>query len=90
MWIHLPIIQANYSDPIAQFVTQVNVTECSNFDACCERNFGFINGASGGLRGLLLAPLVGFNFSSLMSLVGKRSVFIEALAKIQDTKRTGG
>lgn len=86
MWIRLPNVQPNSSDPIDQFVTQINVTECSNFVACCERNYGFMSAATGGVRGSLLASLIGFNLSSLLSLAGKRSTFIEALAKIQNGK----
>lgn len=87
MWVRLPTVQPNLPDPIGQFVTQINVTECSAFIACCKRNFGFINGTTGGVRGLLLAPLVGVNFATRFSLSGKRSVFVEALEKVHNVTR---
>lgn len=90
MWIRLPNIQPKFADPVSQFVTQINVTECTSFIACYKRNFAFINGTTGGVRGLLLAPLVGVNFSSLFNFFGKRSVFIEALEKVKNAKRNGG
>lgn len=90
MWIRVPNIQADLPNPIAQFVSQVNVAECVNFVDCCGRSYGFISGATGGVRGALLAPLVGFNLASLMSLSGKRSTFIEALSKIHDVKSGSG
>ena len=90
MWVRVPIIQAELSNPIAQFVSQVNVTECVNFVDCCRANSGSISGATGGVRGALLAPLVGFNLASRMSLSGKRAIFIEALSKVRNVNSRGG
>ncbi len=90
MWVQLPSIEEDHPDRLAEFLRLVNVSECSNFVACCERNYGFISGTTGGLRGALLAPLVGFNLSSVLSLAGKRATFIEALAKVREVHRRGG
>lgn len=90
MWVRVPNILAGNLDPISEFIRQVNVAECSSFIECCERNYGFINGTTGAIRGSLLSPLVGFNFSSLMSIKGKRSLFTEAMAKIQGQPKDGG
>lgn len=84
MWIRVPNMQADLPNPIAQFVSQVDVTECVNFVDYCRGNSGFISGATGGVRGALLAPLVSFNLASLMSLSGKRPIFIEALSKVRN------
>jgi hypothetical protein len=86
MWVPLPNILDGHPDPVAEYLRQINVSECSAFVACCEQNYGFINGATGGLRGSLLAPLVGVNFSSVLSLSGKRSTFVEALARVREVK----
>ena len=86
MWVRLPILQNGLPDPVDEYLRQVDVSECSSFIACCEKNYGFISGATGGIRGLLLAPLVGFNLSSVVSLFGKRSVFVESLAVLREVK----
>ena len=90
MWIRVPNIQANFPDPIGQFLSQVNVTECRTFTSSCQQNFGFINGTTGGVRGLLLAPLVGVNLATRFSLSGKHSVFVEAMEKVRGASRDGG
>lgn len=84
MWVHLPYIKAGHSNLIDEFLRQVDVRECAAFVACCERNKAFISGASGGLRGSLLAPVVGVNLSTVHSLSGKRSIFVEALIKLRE------
>lgn len=84
MWIHVPIIPDAHPDPLGSFLAQVNVPQCMKFVTCCEHNSGFINGNSGGVRGALLAPIVGFNLSSRMSLAGKKAVFTEAMSKVRN------
>ena len=84
MWIRVPNVHADLPNPIAQFLSQVNVAECVSFVDYCRGNRGFISGATGGVRGALLAPLVGFNLASLISFSGKRSMFIEALSKVRN------
>ncbi|UCV22308.1 hypothetical protein [Ferribacterium limneticum] len=86
MWIRVPNIEANHPDQIGQFVAQVNVAECKSFIECYEQSYGFINATSGGIRGTLLAPLIGINLSSILSLYGKQSVLVEALSKIRRGK----
>ncbi|WP_281982864.1 hypothetical protein [Azonexus hydrophilus] len=90
MWVRLPNIQNGHPDPVAEYLRQINVSECAAFVTCCEKNYDFINGATGGLRGSLLAPLVGFNFSSVLSLSGKRSTFVDALVKVREVRKGGG
>jgi hypothetical protein len=89
MWVWVPNILAGNPDPVSEFIRQVNVAECSSFIECCERNYGLINGNVGAIRGSLLSSIVGFNFSALMSVKGKRSMFIEAMAKIQGQPKDG-
>lgn len=90
MWIHLPNIKNFHPDSVAEYLRQINMSECAEFIVCCEKNCDFINGITGGLRGLLIAPIVGVNFSSIRSLSGKRSAMVDALFKVREVKRHGG
>lgn len=81
MWINVPIVLDGHPDPLAAFLAQVNVAECIHFSECCDRNSGFINANSGGVRGILLAPVIGFNLASLMSFSGKKALLVEAMQK---------
>jgi hypothetical protein len=84
MWVRLPSVPKNHPDPIGLFLSQVNVTECANFVSCCDRNFGYINGLTGSVRGALLSPIVGFRLSTLTSLSGKKKIFEEAMSKVRE------
>jgi hypothetical protein len=90
MWVRVPNIPAGNPNPVSEFIRQVNVAECSSFIECCERNYGLINANVGAIRGSLLSSLVGFNFSALMSVKGKPSLFLEAMAKIQGQPKDVG
>jgi hypothetical protein len=81
MWVHVPIVLDGHPNPLSEFLAQVNIAECDAFSECCDRNLSFINGNSGGVRGLLLAPVAGFNLASLMSLSGKKALLTEAMQK---------
>ena len=85
-WFPVPSFQQNHPDSIAQFIAQVKVVECVKFIECCNRNHAFISGTTGGIRGTLLAPVVGFNLASLMSLSGRRSLLVESLSEIRGSK----
>ena len=90
MWIRLPIISFELPDPALQFVAKVNVAESSAFLDSYTRNYSFISGVTGGIRGLLLAPLVGVNLASVVSMFGKRAVLLDALSKVRGGPRRGG
>lgn len=89
MWVRLPSVPANHPDPIGFFIAQVNVTECGKFISTCERNFAFINGLSGGIRGELLSPIVGFRLSMWAHLSGKKELFKEAMTKLRERRSSG-
>ncbi len=86
MWIHVPFIESGRLDTVTQFVSKTNVDEWKSLVECCDRNHGFISATVGGVRGSLLGPLIGANFSSLADIRKKHSEFVEALAHTQ--KRT--
>ena len=86
MWVHVPIISDDNPDPLAEFAAQVNVAKCTDFLECFDRNHLFMIGNSGGVRGALLAPVVGFNLATRMSFSGRKTIFTEAMHKAR--KRT--
>jgi len=83
MWVHAPFVMESHPDPLAAFLAQVNVADCIAFSEACDRNRGFMDGNIGGIRGMLLAPIVGFNLASRMSLSGKKDLFVEAMQKVR-------
>jgi len=86
MWLRIPSIIEGHPDPLSEFLLQINIKDCMEFSEICEINSDFMNANSGGIRGLLLAPIVGINFSSRMSLAGKEKMFTEAMQKIRKRK----
>ena len=87
MWIRVPFVQRDDPNLLGVFLAQVNVTECLSFVACCDRNDGYINGVTGGIRGLLLAPVVGMNLASLVGLLTNRAQFRQAIAEFYRSRR---
>lgn len=83
MWVPIPSIQANFPNPLEQFVRQVDVQQYSEFIECCERNYGFISSTMGGVRGSLLAPLIGLNLPGLLNFFERRTKIVEAISKTQ-------
>ncbi len=81
MWFRLPSVPADHPNPVGIFFSQVNVAECSDFVRCCGENFGRINGLSGGVRGALLAPVIGMRVGTWSSLLGKKDQFVAASIK---------
>lgn len=88
MWIHVPSIETNQPDQIAHFVDQVNVAEYSKFISICEKNSAFIGGIVGGVRGMLLTPIIGTRLSMLTSLPGNKAQFKEVMSKMRERPQT--
>lgn len=83
MWVHVPIISKDHPNLQGEFLSQVNVEECVKFSQCIDKNYNFINGNIGGVRGLLLSPIIGFKLSSIKSISGNKKQFTEALQAIR-------
>ncbi len=83
MWVHIPIITPENTNPIQEFINQVNVSECMRFIEVCEQKEPALSGLPGGVRGRLLAPIVGFNFPMLLMLVRESKEVKEVLEKVK-------
>ncbi len=79
MWISLPIIDLDDPNRIQQFINQVNVAECKEFIHTCERSQGVMSGLTGGIRGQLQSPVLGFNLPMFSHLLSKRKEFRETV-----------
>jgi hypothetical protein len=90
MWFRLPYVTKDDPQLIVKFLGQVSVTECLSFISSYEKNFDYINGVTGGIRGSLLAPIVGFSLSSLVGLLTNRTQFREAIEVLHRNQRPGG
>ncbi|CAG37897.1 unknown protein [Desulfotalea psychrophila LSv54] len=80
MWVFVPYIDPNTPNLLQEFVASVNVAECLEFNTAYENNQSYISGVIGGLRGQLLSPIVGFNFTALVTLLGNRKINKEAFS----------
>lgn len=82
MWIRLPHIEENNNQYVAEFHYQLNRQECLESIECCQKNGRLMNGLSGAVRGALLHPIIGFNASSFINILGKKDIFKEGLKVI--------
>lgn len=90
MWINIPIVDLNDPNHIQHFVNQLNVAECIELIKTCEVAGTKISGLAGGIRGYLISPIVGFNWSMYSNLVSSRRAFRSAIeefyAKLNDKR----
>lgn len=87
MWVGIPHIDPNDPNLLQDFVDNVNVPDCLSYNAAYEKNFDFINGVSGSIRGQLLSPVAGFNLASLVGFINKRSINKEAITKLHKSNK---
>lgn len=80
MWVFIPYIEKNDPNLLSDLITTVNITDCLAFQSAYETNFSYINGLIGGLRGQLLAPVAGFNFAGLVTLIENKKINKEAFS----------
>ena len=89
MWVQPPYIHPEEKNPLGVFLTQVNVDEYRRFIDCCENNFGLINAKSGGIRGQLLAPVVGLNLSFIATLIFDRKIIRQFIEEYYKSRKDG-
>lgn len=81
IWIQLPVVDLDDPDHIQVFLNHVNISECLQLINACEENSATMSGLVGGLRGYLLAPIVGFNLNTLLTLLGEGVPFRETVGE---------
>jgi len=79
VWIHVPYHIQSDSNPVQSFINQVNVTECSELKNAVNENYGELGFSSGGVRGNLMSPVVGFNLWSLIFLFKEHKGLIKII-----------
>lgn len=75
VWVHIPYHIQNDTIPVQTFLNQVNVTDCIALKTAVDENQMELNFSSGGVRGNLMATVVGFNFWMLYYLFKNRKDF---------------
>ena len=89
MWIHFPYIRPDDHDILNQFLRQVDIEKCRAFIACCNDNYGYMNGITGWVRGQLLEPIVGFNLSSILLMFSVRRQIRQFVETLQRNHKNG-
>ncbi len=87
MWVFIPYIEKNDPNLLPDLIATVNVTDCLAFQSAYETNFSYINGLIGGLRGQLLAPVAGFNFAGLVTLIENKRINKEAFSVMHNNNK---
>lgn len=72
IWVKIPHIKYFDRDSVINFIDKVNIDECRAFISSCEKNQELIMAATGGVRGALLAPVVGLNWAAVIYLLSER------------------
>lgn len=69
IWFTTPIV--NLDDPNIQqtFLKHVNVEKCNNYINAYDKYYLIMNRATGSLRGGMIAPITGVNFSFIISIL---------------------
>jgi hypothetical protein len=83
MWVQIPSVLAVHPDPLPVFVERIDRKQCEDFIDCCKKNYSLIGGVSGGIRGVLLMPVIPFNSSALFYLTNRLNELVNALKKIR-------
>jgi len=79
MWLSVPTADIENPNYINLFLREVDVSKCNEFIQACNDNYSKINGLSGGIRGYLISPIVGFNLFSYLHLLSIRGGIIESM-----------
>jgi hypothetical protein len=79
IWIPVPVVDVNHVDHAQTFINQVNMTHCIRLVKACDDNSTKISGLIGAIRGYLLSPIIGFNFSMFLSLLADVRNFRDAI-----------
>lgn len=83
IWVHVPSVLAIHPDPLPVFVDRIDRKQCDEFLKCCKKNYVVIGGVSGGVRGVLLTPIIPPNSSAVFNVVNSWRELVAALAKIR-------
>lgn len=69
MWLPSPLINPNTPNKEGVFMRQISIEKCQTYIDTYKDNYLIMNSTTGGLRGRLLAPITGMNFSFILSLL---------------------
>ena len=69
MWIPTPLIYSDTLNKAEVFMHHINTEKCQAFIDIYKENYSIMNGTTGGIRGRLLAPITGINFSFIIALL---------------------
>lgn len=85
-WFRIPMIEKGQTISVENYLAQVSTESCQTYINAYHENFDLMNGNSGGIRGMLLFDVTGFNLSSLLS-IADRLAFVKIIATFQNKKR---
>jgi hypothetical protein len=69
MWFPTPLFFQETPNKETVFMNHIDKAKCQNFIDIYEKNYSIMNSTTGGLRGRLLSPITGMNFSFIMALL---------------------
>lgn len=87
MWVALPLGARGAPNATELFVRYVDRAAYSSFVTLCERESPVIHGFTGGVRGQLLAPIVGVTISGFALMLKKRKEYQQGLAALREAAR---
>jgi len=71
IWFKTPLLDPNDPNAPILFLEQIDTQECTSFIETYNVNYSKMNSYSGGLRGSMLAPITGMNFSLILNILKK-------------------
>lgn len=86
LWVDVPLIPHDSPDFTNEFVTQLDLLQCSKYIAAYNKNFGYINSLAGSVCGSLMGSFVEFNFSSYFFTFKNRSSFTDHVKAMFERK----
>ncbi|BAL24896.1 hypothetical protein [Azoarcus sp. KH32C] len=89
-WFPTPYVDCADERYIDIFVSQVDITKCATFIETSDAKGLYMNAVTGGLRGILIAPVMELNLSALCNLAKHRRVMGKAFGVIRDGGRGHG
>ncbi|WP_126454822.1 hypothetical protein [Sulfuriflexus mobilis] len=69
MWFPAPLINVTTENKQEIFIQQIDEEKLNQYIEAYKNNYGIMNSTTGGLRGRLIAPITGMNFSAIVSLL---------------------
>lgn len=69
MWFPAPLIYPNTPNKQEVFIQQINEEKLNRYIEAYSNNYDIMNSTTGGLRGRLIAPITGMNFSFIVGLL---------------------